>query len=386
MSFKKNKYIPYAKQCISNKDITEVLKVLKSDYITQGPIVKDFEEALAHYAGTKYAVCVSNGTAALHCAVAAAKIKRDDEIITSPITFAASGNCALFCDAKVKFADIKQDTYCIDYEKVETAISKHTKAIIPVDFSGQPCDMDEINRISRKHGLITIHDAAHSLGASYKGKLIGSLAAMTIFSFHPAKNITTGEGGAILTNNKSFYKKLLLLRNHGITRDSKDIPRAKQAPWYYEMQMLGFNYRISDIQCSLGLSQLKKLDFFIAKRRNIAEEYNKAFSNCPYLLVPYQEKDRKSAWHIYVLQLRLNKMKKTRRKVFEQLRAKNIGVQVHYIPLHLQPYYRKRFGYRKGDFPCAEKFYESALTIPLFPSLKNRDVNRIIDAVLQVVC
>lgn len=394
--------IPYGRQYIDKEDIDQVIKVLKSDWITQGPKIKEFEDALCKYTKAKYAVLVSNGTAALHCACIVAGIDVNDEVITSPITFAASGNCALFLGAKVKFADIRPDTYCIDYKKIESAITPRAKAIIPVDFSGQPCDMDEINRIASRHNLAVIHDATHSMGAYYKGKPVGSLAKMTIFSFHPVKSITTGEGGAILTNDKSLQKKLLLLRTHGITDDRKDILLSKQAadnespylsklnnnskaPWYYEMQTLGCNYRITDIQCALGLSQLKKLKFFISKRHEIVKKYNKAFVKSPYLITPYQETDRESAWHLHILRLRLEKMKKTRRQVFEELRSKGIGVHVHYIPLHLQPYYREKFGYKRGDFPQAEAFYDSALTIPLFPALKNKDAERIIEAVLEVV-
>lgn len=395
-------FIPYSRQYIDSEDIEEVVKVLKSDWITQGPKIKEFEDALCSYTGAKYAVAVATGTAALNCACFAAGIGPGDEIITSPITFAASGNCALFLGAAVKFADIKADTYCINPLKLESAITTRTKAIIPVDFTGQPCDMDEINEIAKRYNLMVIHDAAHSLGASYKGRAVGSIAPMTIFSFHPVKHITTGEGGMIVTNDESWAKKLRLFRTHGINNDNNEMMFKEQAadndnayargrnpdskaPWYYEMQALGYNYRITDIQCALGLSQLKKLNYFISRRRQIAQRYNEAFAKSPYLVVPHQESDRQSAWHLYMLRLRLDKIAKTRRQIFEELRSLGIGVHVHYIPLHLQPYYREKFGYKRGDFPQAEAFYDSCLTIPLFPGLKDQDCERIIEAVLEVV-
>ncbi len=396
------RYIPYARQYIDSDDIDEVIGVLRSDWITQGPKIKEFEDAVCAYTGAKYAIAVATGTAALHCACFAADIGPQDEIITSPITFAASGNCALFVGATVKFADIKSNTYCIDANKIDAAITSRTKAIIPVDFTGQPCDMDEINKIAKKNNITIIHDAAHSLGASYKGKPVGTLAHMTILSFHPVKHITTGEGGMIITDDESLEKKLRLFRTHGITNDNNNMiykdqaadnqnsysdgrnPNSK-APWYYEMQALGYNYRITDIQCALGLSQFKKLARFISRRREIAQRYNEAFVKSPYLIIPYQETNRQSAWHLYMLRLRLDRMVKTRRQVFEELRTMGIGVHVHYIPLHLQPYYRERFGYKRGDFPEAEAFYDSALTIPLFPGLQDKECARIIDSVLKTV-
>lgn len=396
------KFIPYGRQQIDAEDIAEVVKVLKSDWVTQGPKIKEFEDGICGYAGAKHGVAVATGTAALHCACFAAGVGPGDEIITSPITFAASGNCALFLGATVKFADIRRDTYCMDPDKLESAITKRTKAVIPVDFSGQPCDMDEINQIAKKHGLVVIHDAAHSLGASYKGKKVGSLAPMTILSFHPVKHITTGEGGMVLAEDGAFAEKLRLFRTHGITNSDSDMIFKKQASdnenqyspghspdsraaWYYEMQALGYNYRITDMQCALGLSQLRKLDAFIARRREIARRYNEAFFRSPYLVIPYQAPDRESAWHLYMLRLRLDKMTKTRRQVFDELRSLGIGVHVHYIPLHLQPYYAEKLGYKRGDFPEAEAFYDSALTVPLFPSMSDEDCNRVIDGILRTV-
>jgi dTDP-4-amino-4,6-dideoxygalactose transaminase len=290
----------------------------------------------------------------------------------------------------------------MDHRKLEGAITSKTKAIIPVDFSGQPCDMDEINAIARKHGLIVIEDAAHSLGAIYKEKPVGSLCQMTIFSFHPVKHITTGEGGMIVTDDEVMAKRLRLFRTHGITNDDNsmmlrvqaaDNERTQEGPenpdtraaWYYEMQELGYNYRITDIQCSLGVSQLRKLDRFIDRRRKIVKCYNEAFAVSPYLITPYEEGDRKSSWHLYMLRLRLKEMAKSRREVFEELRSVGIGVHVHYIPLHLQPYYRNNFGYKRGDFPEAEAYYDSALTIPLFPDMTDDDCSRVIEGVLEAV-
>lgn len=390
------KMIPYARQFLDSSDIKAVIHTLRSGWITQGPKIEEFERAVAAKAKTKYAVAVATGTAALHCACFAAGIKKGDEVITSPITFVASGNCAFFLGATVKFVDIRQDTYCIDPQKLELAITPKTKVIIPVDFAGQPCDMDEINAIAKKYNIKVIQDAAHSSGATYKGRPVGSLATMTIFSFHPVKHITTGEGGMILTDDELLAKKLRLFRTHGITSDEDSMILKEQAadngstgnsraPWYYEMQALGYNYRITDIQCALGLSQLKKLDRFIKRRREIAERYNKVFGKSPYFIIPYIEKDRQSVWHLYMLRLKLDKMTKTRRQVFEELRALGIGVHVHYIPLHLQPYYQRRLHYRKGDFPIAEAYYESAITIPLFPSMSNEECDRVIEAVLKTV-
>ncbi len=396
------KFIPYARQYIDSSDIEEVVKVLSSDWITQGPKIKEFEDALCKYTGAKYAVAVATGTAALHCACFAAGIGAQDEIITSPITFAASGNCALFLGAEVRFVDINPRTYCMDFRKLKSAITPRTKAIIPVDLAGQPCDMDEINEIAKRYNLMVIQDAAHSLGASYKGRAVGTIAPMTIFSFHPVKHITTGEGGAIITNSELLASKLRLFRTHGITNDNNNMLLAEQAadneslhsngrnpnsraPWYYEMQALGYNYRITDFQCALGLSQLKKINPFISRRREIARRYSEAFVKSPYLIGPHQEPDRQSAWHLYLVRLRLDKIGKTRRQVFEELRSMNIGVHVHYIPLHLQPYYRERFGYKRGNFPEAEAFYDSCLTLPLFPGLEDEDCERIIELVLKTV-
>ena len=391
------KFIPYGKQSVDEEDIQAVVDVMKGDWLTQGPKIAEFEKTLSARVGAGFGVALATGTAALHAACFAAGIGEGDEILTAPITFAASGNCALFLGAHVRFVDVRPDTYCLDPKKLEKAITKKTKAVIPVDFAGQPCDMEEINAIAKKHGLTVIHDAAHSLGASYRKNPVGSLADMTIFSFHPVKLITTGEGGMVVTSRKDLDAKLRLFRTHGITTEESlmsgsavsdnEGPCVSNPPgragWYYDMIALGYNFRITDLQCALGLSQLKKLEGFIRRRREIALRYTEAFSKNDCLIPPHQEKDRQSAWHLYMLRLRLDRLKKSRRQIFDELRSLGIGVHVHYIPLHLLSYYRKRFGHKRGDFPIAEAYYDSALTLPLFPSLTDEDVDRVIRTVLE---
>ena len=363
------KTIPYGHQWIDEKDIKEVIKVLKSDWITQGPKIKEFEEALCKYTGAKYAVAVSSGTAALHIACLAAGIKEGDEVITTPITFVATANCILYCGGRPVFADIQEDTVNIDPDEIKKKITKMTKAIIPVHFAGHPCDLEEIYEIAKENNLIVIEDACHALGAEYKGSKIGSCkySDMTVFSFHPVKSITTGEGGAVLTNNKDLYEKLLLLRSHGITKDKRKFINKKEGGWYYEMHELGFNYRITDFQCALGISQLKKLDKFIKRRREIVDIYNKELSEIDEIILPVERPYVKSSWHIYYIRL---KNPQKRRFVFEKLQEKGIGVQVHYIPVYRQPYYQTNFGYKKGDYPKAEDYYHRSLTVPLYPKIK----------------
>ena len=374
------KYIPYGRQSIDRDDIREVVKVLKSDWITQGPKVQEFESALAKYCGAKYAVAVSSGTAALHIACLAAGIRQLDEVITSPITFVASANCILYCGAKPVFADVQEDTINIDPQEVKKKITKETKAIIPVHFAGHPCDMKEIATIAKKHNLIVIEDAAHALGAEYKSSKIGSCkySDMTIFSFHPVKSITTGEGGAILSNDKILYNRLLLLRNHGIKKNSRMLLNKKQGSWYYEMQELGYNYRITDFQAALGITQLKKLDHFIEKRRQIAFRYSRAFKNLDFLSLPIQNEFSRSSWHLFVLLIDFKKIKKSKEQVMKELAAKGIFTQVHYIPVHTQPYYQRKFGFEWGDFPIAEKYYRKAISIPNFPKMAEADIKYVI--------
>lgn len=384
----------YTRHAIDDSDIEAVVEVLRGEWLTQGPKIAEFEAALAKRVGARHAIVVSSGTAALHLACLAARLGPDDEVITSPITFAASGNAARYVGANVRFADIRPDIYCIDPKAIEAAITPKTAAIIPVDFTGQPCDLDRIMAIADKHNLVVIEDAAHALGATYRGRPVGGIAHMTVFSFHPAKHVAMGEGGAITTNNDALATRLRLLRTHGITGEGamrvteqaeEGSGDGKRAAWYYEMQLLGFNYRATDILCALGLSQLRKLDANLERRRLIAECYSSAFAGSNLVIVPHQDSDRLSAWHLYVLRLNLAALTKTRRKIFDELRAHGVGVQVHYIPLHLQPYYRDCYGHRRGDFPVAEAYYDSCITLPLFPAMSDGDVLTVIDRVREAV-
>jgi len=372
-------FISYGKQWVDRKDIQEVVKVLKTNRITQGPKIEEFERVIAEYCGVKYAVAVSSGTAALHLAYTTAGIGQGDEVITTPLTFAATANAIIFCGGRPVFADIQEDTLNLDPEEIEKKITKKTKAIVPVDFAGHPCDYDEIRKIAQKYKLLIIEDAAHALGSEYKGQKIGSFSDMTILSFHPVKTITTGEGGMILTNNKDFYEKLKIFRHHGI------IKKPEKGGWYYEIENPGFNYRLTDFQCALGLSQLRKIDKFIKKRREIVAKYNKEFKNLKEIILPVEKNYVKSAWHIYVIQLCLDKLKTDRKKIFEELQKAGIGVQVHYLPLHLQPFYQRKFGYKLSDFPITEKYYRQAITLPLFPKITNKDVKKVIKVVKEVI-
>lgn len=376
-------YLPYGKQYLDEEDIETVVKVLKGDFLTTGPSIKEFEKTVAKYVGSKYAVAFSNGTAALHGACFAAGITVGDEVITTPITFAASANCIRYVGGTVVFADIDEQTYNIDHKEIEKKITDKTKAIIPVHFTGQPVNLDAIHSIAEKHNLVVIEDAAHALGASYKGKKVGSLSDMTMFSFHPVKHITTGEGGIITTNNKNYYQKLVQFRSHGITRD-RELLEENHGPWYYDMQFLGYNYRMTDIQAALGVSQMKKLDKFIERRKEIVNKYNEAFAEMPEVVIPYQSPDSDSSWHLYILKLNLHKLTNDRSEIFEKLIALNIGVNVHYIPVHTLNYYQQ-LGYKKGSLPKAEDLYEKIITLPLFPRMTDEDLVDVIEAVKTVI-
>lgn len=371
--------IPYGRQYIDEEDIQAVVDVLKSDYLTTGPKIEEFEHIVADYVGAKYAVAVANGTAALHAACLAAGIGPGDEVITSPITFAASANCVLYCGGTPVFADIKKDTYNIDPEDIRRKITPKTKAIIPVHLAGQPCDMDEIHKIAAEHHLTVIEDGAHALGAEYKGKKIGGLSDMTTFSFHPVKPVTTGEGGMVVTNSKELHQKLLLFRSHGITRDAS-LLKNHEGAWYYEQQCLGYNYRITDIQCALGISQMKKLNGFIEKRRVLAKRYDEAFAKCKDIVIPHQMEGTNSGWHLYIIQV----LNQKRREIFEKLRENGIGVNVHYIPVYKHPYYL-RHGYAKTCCRNAEEIYERMISLPLYPTLQKEDQDYVIEAVLRGV-
>jgi perosamine synthetase len=379
----RNSYLPYGRQWIDDEDIEAVVEVLKGDYLTTGPYVSKFEQAVAQYVGAKYAVAFSNGTSALHGACFAAGIGEGDEVITTPMTFAASANCVLYQDGIPVFADIDEKTYNIDPNKIEEKITDKTKAIIPVDFTGQPVELDRILEIAKKYNLVVIEDAAHALGATYKGRKIGSISDMTMFSFHPVKHITSGEGGIITTNNKEYYEKLLQFRSHGITREKEKL-NEYHGPWYYEMQFLGYNYRMTDIQAALGKSQLKKIDKFIELRRKYIAMYNEAFKDINEIITPFQHKDGQSSWHLYIIRLKLDQLTASRSEIFEALQQQNIGVNVHYIPVHFQPYYQQ-LGYKKGICPNAEKLYEEMITLPLFPAMSEEDVHDVIKAVKRTI-
>lgn len=376
-------YLSYGKQTVDESDIQAVVEVLKSDYLTTGPFVKEFENKVANYVGAKYAVAVSNGTAALHMACFAAGIKEGDEVIVSPMTFAASANAVLYCGGTPVFADIDPVTYNIDPDRIEEKITDRTKAIIPVDFSGQSVDMDKIKEIADKHGLIIIEDAAHALGSEYKGRKVGSQADMVEFSFHPVKPITTAEGGIVTTNSEDLYKKMMIFRTHGITRD-QELLNENHGPWYYEQQHLGYNYRLTDVQSALGTSQMSKIDDFITRRREIVRQYNEAFKDLKEIVTPFEAVFSNSGWHIYVIKVKPELLTVTRKEIFEALQAENIGVNVHYLPVYLHPYYRD-LGYAKGICPNAEELYENMITLPLFPSMSNEDVNDVVVAVKKVI-
>lgn len=371
--------IPYGRQTIEDDDIQAVVDVLKSDYLTTGPKIAEFEKAVCEYTHTKYAVAISNGTAALHAACFAAGIGPGDEVITTPITFAASANCVLYCGGKPVFADINPQTYNIDVEDIRRKITDKTKAIIPVHLAGQPCDMDAIHALAKEHNLIVIEDGAHALGAEYKGQRIGGLSDMTTFSFHPVKPITTGEGGMIMTNNEEYYKRLMLFRSHGITRDEQLMTR-NDGPWFYQQLDLGYNYRITDIQCALGANQMKKLDRYLKRRREIATRYDEAFADVDNIITPYQSLDGVSGWHLYIIQIK----GENRKEVFEFLREKGIGVNVHYIPVYYHPYYREH-GYEDIKCPVAEDVYEHIISLPIFPGLTEENQDYVIEQVKRAV-
>ncbi|HLC96364.1 MAG TPA: UDP-4-amino-4,6-dideoxy-N-acetyl-beta-L-altrosamine transaminase [Candidatus Nanoarchaeia archaeon] len=361
--------IPYGTQTISEEDIKAVSEALKGDFLSTGPLVLKFEAAFAKYVGSKYAVAVSSGTAALHLSCLASNLKQGDEVITSPMTFVATANAALYCQAKPVFVDVNGDGL-IDESKIEEKISGKTKAIIPVHYSGLPCSMEVIHQIAQKHNLIVIEDAAHALGAEYKGKKIGSCAYsdMTIFSFHPVKHITTGEGGMITTNSKELYEKLCSLRNHGLMKSHKE-------SWLQELEYLGYNYRLTDFQCALGLSQLEHLGGFLKRRKEIAAKYDQAFRNLP--ITAPQSKD--NSYHLYVIQV---KDSKTRLKLFNHLRKNDIFCQVHYLPIYQHPYYQ-RLGYKKGLCREAEAFYERILSIPIHPKLTSAQQDFVIEKIKE---
>mgnify|MGYP001588226559 FL=1 len=392
--------ISYSRQSIDDSDIDSVIKVLKSSNLTQGSKIDEFEMVLCKYAGAKYAVAVSSGTAALHIACLATGLKEGDEFITSPNTFVASANCGVYCGARPVFADIREDTYNIDPKKVEEKITPKTKVIIPVHFAGQICDMEEIRNIilkkqaEYKEKIFIIEDASHALGSVYKGSKAGSCvySDMTVMSFHPVKHITTGEGGVVFTNDEKLYKKLKLFRSHGITNNEEDLVFKEQAyspsglnPWYYEQQVLGFNYRITDIQCALGISQLEKIDYFLRRRRRIAQAYNNAFADNKFIIIPFESTDCFTNWHLYILQIDFDALGKDRADIMRRLKDKGVGAQVHYIPVHTQPFYQTHFGTNWGDYPHAEAYYKKCLSIPIFPAMSNEDIDKVVNSLSKVL-
>ena len=376
--------IYYGHQFIDKKDIDAVVEVLKSDYLTTGPKITELENHLCQLTGAKYAVAVSNGTAALHLACMAAGIKEGDEVITTPITFAASANCVLYSGATPVFADIDSETYNISPVSIEERITKKTKAVVAVDFTGQAVELERIQGICKKHQLLLIEDGAHSIGTTYQGQAVGSIADMTTFSFHPVKTITGGEGGAVMTNDPVLYQKLQLSRTHGITRDPELMKNQAKEPWYYEQIALGYNYRMTDFQAALILSQLEKLPEFSKRRKEIVQQYNEAFKEIPEIIVQKEIQESDTTRHLYLIQLDLDKLSATRLEIFEALKAENICCNVHYIPVYYFPYYQN-LGYQKGLCPNAEKLYERIITIPLYFGMTDQDVKSVIAGVSKVI-
>lgn len=376
--------IGYGRQSINDADIQAVIDVLQSDFLTCGPKLEEVERKLCRITGAKYAVLISNGTAALHAACYAASIQSGDEVITTPITFAASANCALYCGAKPVFADIDPETYNISPEKIEEKITDRTRAVVAVDFTGQAVELDPIREICRKHHLILIEDGAHSIGTKYNGTPVGSIADLTTFSFHPVKTVTAGEGGAVLTNDEAFYKKLLLFRSHGITRNENWMSGKSEGGWYYEQMELGMNYRMTDIQAALLGSQLDRLETFAKRRREIVRMYDEAFQEMPEIIVQKEIPQSDTVRHLYLLRLNPERLKAGRKEIFDALTAENIGCNVHYIPVYYFPYYQK-LGYQKGLCPNAEALYERLITIPLYFGMSDEDVQNVIQAVKKVL-
>ena len=381
----REKLLPYGRQQISEEDIDAVVNVLRSDWLTTGPNIEEFENAVAERVDAKYAVAFSSGTAALHGAVFAADLGAGDEAITSPLTFAATANCLLYQGATPIFADVCADTLTLDPNEILKQLTPRTKAILPVDYAGHPADLDAIQEIAREKNVIVIQDSAHALGATYHGKKVGSIADMTMFSFHPVKHITTGEGGIITTNSATYYERLKLFRSHGINSDARK--RHEAGIWFYEMVALGYNYRLTDIGAVLGLSQLKRLDANLARRREIAARYTNVFAELDEIVVPHVRADVEPAWHLYPIQVKSEKLKAKngRGEIFRALRAENIGVNVHYIPVHLHPYYRERFGYRGGEYPNAECAYEGLISLPMFHAMTDEDAKDVVRAVEKVM-
>ncbi len=388
----KSKIYSYGKQTIDQNDIDAVIGALQSDWMTQGPTVQKFENALNEKFGSKFATVVANGTAGLHLIALGLGWKKEDIIITTPITFLASANCAVYVGAKVDFADIDSSSYTIDPQKLEEKIklyssqNKKIKAVVAVDYAGHPCDWDALKSLKEKYGFQLVNDFCHALGAEYNNDISYAVkyADAVNLSFHPVKHITTGEGGAVLTNDETLDKKIKILRTHGMTKD-ETILEKNDGPWYYEMHEPGFNYRITDLQCALGITQLSKLDSFLIRRRQIAAYYDKAFAGIDELIFPHVSENSKHAYHLYPLQIRFDTLKISKKEFFQKMKERNIFLQVHYVPVHLQPFYKNNFGFKAGDFPEAEIFYEREFSIPMYPTLLDEDIEYISKTIIELV-
>ena len=386
-----NRMIPYAKQDISDEDIDSVIEVLKSDFLTQGNKVPLFEDIISERVGAKYALAANSATSCLHLSCLSLGLSKEDILWTSPITYVASANCALYCGAEVDFVDIDPLTWNISVEileeKLKTArkIKKVPKILVLVHLAGNPCDLQKVFDLSKEYGFSIIEDASHALGSKYSGEHIGSsvYSDISVFSFHPVKNITTGEGGMILTNNQKLSEKIHLYRSHGITRDTKKMINKEEGLWYYEQLLLGFNFRMSDIHAALGISQMNSLDKFISKRNELSQIYTEELKGLP-LTIQRVRKEDLSAWHIFVIRLKLSELKLSRLEIYNSLRNKGIGVNVHYIPVHLHPFY-KNLGFNKGDFPNSENYYDGAITIPMFTKLKKKEIKYVIQALKESI-
>jgi perosamine synthetase len=382
----REKFLPYGRQSLDDADIQAVVEVLKSDWLTTGPKVGEFEERFAAWVGARHAVSFSSGTAALHGAAFAAGLGPGDEAITSPMTFCATANCILYQGATPVFADVSPDTLNLDPGEVSRELSggafRRVRAIFAVDYAGHPAALADLRQLAQGHGALLIEDACHALGAEYQGKRVGGIADMTVFSFHPVKHLTTGEGGMVTSNDARLAETLRRFRNHGISSEARQRQEAGQ--WFYEMVLLGFNYRLTDIACALGLSQLEKLDANLARRREIVAQYNAAFRDFPAVVIPAVRQDVNPAWHLYPIRLNLGTLSVGRAEIFRALRAENIGVNVHYIPVHQHPYYRER-AKSKESYPVAEDAYERLISLPMFHSMTAQDVQDVIHAVTKIV-
>jgi len=376
-----NKFIPYARQSIDDDDIAEVIKVLKSDWITTGPKIPEFEQALYNYIGCRHAVAVNSGTSALDIAVQSLDLPKGSEVITTPFTFVATSNSILYNNLTPVFADICEDTRNLNPDEIHKKITPKTRAIIYVDYAGHPCDIEKIKEIAEEHDLYLIEDACHALGASYNGKKIGNFADLTVFSFHPVKHITTGEGGAVVTNDKDLYERLSMLKSHGIDKGAQD-RYGPNASWAYDMKYLGRNYRITDFQAALGISQLKKLDGFIKKRGELASKYNELLGDVDLIKLPVVKGDVKHAWHLYTILL---DDLIDRDEFFKYMRSANIGVNVHYIPVYRHSYYMENFNFDKNDFPVTEDVFKRIITLPLSPRMSEEEIEYVVDSALKAI-